>query len=151
MDPATWGPHLWIGIHYIALGYPAAPSTTDKMNYKYFFENLDKVLPCGKCADHYKENLKHTPIDKYLDSPTKLFEWTVAMHNAVNMLLGKSTMTLQDAIAAYPTKLIEPFVCSPASQRHTDHSITFVIVFLLFALAVVGCVAFRDKLLFKKG
>ena len=148
MNPSTWGTHLWIGLHYIALGYPATPSISDKMNYKYFFENLDKVLPCGKCADHYKANVKNTPIDNYMDSPGKLFEWTVIMHNAVNQILGKPTITLEEASAIYTLKISEPFVCTPAS--HQDHTLTFIISFLVVTLLIIGCVVLRKEF-FKKG
>jgi len=148
MDPSTWGPHLWIGLHYIALGYPETPSISDKMNYKFFFENLDKVLPCGKCADHYKENANTVPVDNYLETPAKLFEWTVLMHNAVNKILGKPSMTLDEAKTIYSPKHTEPFVCSPVGRE--DHTLTFFISFLVVVLLIIGCVVLRKEFI-KKG
>lgn len=104
MDPASWGPQLWSSLHYIALGYPDHPSSLDKQNYKAFFESLDNVLPCHKCAQHYKATVEAMPIAPFLDSAHRLFEWTVAVHNAVNQRLGKPQITVAEARGLYTGK-----------------------------------------------
>ena len=108
MNPATWGPHLWSSLHYIALGYPESPSMTDKYNYKLFYENISKVLPCEKCAEHYKTSLAKNPIDTFLEGPKSLFEWTVMIHNEANKHLGKPMMPFAQAKMLY-VKNVESF------------------------------------------
>jgi hypothetical protein len=89
MDPKIWGSYIWHSLHYIALGYPENPSNTDKANYGAFYKSLCGILPCTKCCKNYEQHLKEIPIEPYLDSPAKLFEWTVNVHNIVNREHGK--------------------------------------------------------------
>jgi hypothetical protein len=98
MQPYIWGRYLWSSIHYIALGYPDIPSETDIINYYNFFSNLWQVIPCYKCSLNYKNHLKELPIDSYLSSKMKLFEWTVLVHNIVNKELGKKQLSVEDAL-----------------------------------------------------
>ena len=101
MLPQLWGPHLWKSIHYIALGYPKSPKEEDMINYKFFYTNLWKFIPCMKCALNYKRHLEELPIDSFLISNSKLFEWTVELHNIVNKELGKPTMNKEVALKLY--------------------------------------------------
>ena len=97
----AWGPHLWHSIHLIALNAPDKPSTSDRLNYKMFFESLKDVIPCLTCADAYAEHLQTLSIDQYLDSAANLFAWTVHIHNMVNETYGKSKWSVEDAKAFY--------------------------------------------------
>jgi len=74
---------------------------TDKYNYKMFYESLHKILPCEKCADHYRASVNNHPIDSFLSSPMSLFEWTVLIHNEANKHLGKPTMQVEQAKRLY--------------------------------------------------
>ena len=100
IQPNYWGPHGWKFIHYVALGYPENPDLQDKNNYKSFYQNLQMVLPCKKCQKHYQENLRKLPIDKFLESKEKLFQWTVDIHNKVNEDLGKKIYSYEEAYHA---------------------------------------------------
>jgi hypothetical protein len=98
MQPSVWGPCLWRSIHVIALAYPYSPSNEDKQNYKEFYENFWKVIPCQKCSVNYRRHLEElAPIDGFLSSPDDLFAWTVALHNIVNNELGKRNYTVEEA------------------------------------------------------
>ncbi len=97
----AWGPHLWHSIHLIALNAPDKPSTSDKLNYKMFFESLKDVIPCLTCADAYAEHLQSLSIDQYLDSAANLFAWTVHIHNMVNETYGKKKWSVEDAREFY--------------------------------------------------
>ena len=101
MQPYIWGKYLWPSMHYIALGYPDIPSETDIINYYNFFSNLWQVIPCYKCSLNYQKHLKELPIDLYLSSKMKLFEWTVLVHNIVNKELDKTQISLEDALNIY--------------------------------------------------
>jgi len=105
MTPEIWGKHLWFSMHFIALAYPRNPSYDQRKNYKQFYENLWKVLPCKKCSVHYRQNLKELPLEDgnkdFLENNKTLFEWTVIMHNIVNKSLGKPQISLEDAEKMY--------------------------------------------------
>ena len=131
MDPASWGPQLWSSLHYIALGYPENPSALDKRNYKAFYESLDTVLPCDKCAQHYKATTSAMPIDPYLDSASHLFEWTVAVHNVVNARLGKPQITVAEARQLYIGK-------AAATSPVVTWAIMGLLVFLVGAAAYMA-------------
>ena len=55
--PKEWGPSAWKFIHYVALKYPKNPTEEDKKQYFVFFYNLQFILPCERCAKHYKDNI----------------------------------------------------------------------------------------------
>lgn len=97
MQPEIWGPYLWRSIHYIAIGYPDKPTSEEVQNYYIFFNNLWKIIPCYKCSINYKRHLDELPIDDFLISKMKLFEWTVSLHNIVNKELGKKQMSFEEA------------------------------------------------------
>ena len=101
IDQDSWGPSGWKFMHYIALKYPKEPTEDDKKNYFNFYNNLQFVLPCIKCAEHYKENLQILPLEKSLTNNIELFKWTVDIHNLVNTKLDKTTLTYEEAIKLY--------------------------------------------------
>jgi hypothetical protein len=111
MDKDVWGPSMWTSIHAIALHYPDAPTRTDKKNYRNYFKGLGDVLPCDVCSNNYALHLLELPVEDYLDSKDKLFEWTVKLHNFVNKDLNKPQMTVADAKQA---------LLHPASQKYED-------------------------------
>jgi hypothetical protein len=85
-DPTIWGSKAWDFMHYIALSYPTHPTINDKRQYKNFFMQIGKVLPCDKCVDNYTHNHINFTIDQYLSGPTALFNWTVLMRNEVKKM-----------------------------------------------------------------
>jgi hypothetical protein len=97
MEPKIWGRYMWTSIHTIALGYPDNPSEQDKTNYKEFYTNLWKVIPCQRCSDNYQKHLLELPIDEFLSTNDDLFKWTVDLHNIVNKYLNKPVISLQQA------------------------------------------------------
>lgn len=101
MEPAVWGKYMWTTLHLIALGYPDEPNTTDKENYRDFYLNFWRVLPCHKCSINYRRHLKELPIHDYLNNSTSLFEWTVLLHNIVNKELKKREISFDEAYHKY--------------------------------------------------
>ena len=102
MRPDVWGKSLWQTMHAIALGYPADVSEYQKLAYRSFFAMLGEVIPCDTCAASYRRLLHKrgglATLDAALDgskacksSTSPLFDWTVAVHNAVNRELEKSS------------------------------------------------------------
>lgn len=90
---------MWQMLHYIAIGYPDEPDFATRGAYRSFFVNLGAVLPCHVCAENYARHLSELPIDAYLDGGSKrLFEWTVLLHNIVNVENGKPPVQDIDAL-----------------------------------------------------
>ncbi len=142
IDKNIWGSHLWYSIHFIALGYPKNPSNADKTNYKNFYENLVNVIPCADCAEHLKENLKSIPIDNFLNTREKLFEWTVLLHNQVNKLLNRREWSIQEAHALYT----DPYFNIKSNNKCLNNSYFFISVLLFI---VIMALLFKDKFIFK--
>ena len=102
MKPDIWGKFMWYSIHFIALDYSSNPSESEKIDYKYYFQNLYKVLPCYNCAQNYIEHLKENPItDNVMKDTKSLFNWTVELHNIVNKMLGKELWDTERAWSYY--------------------------------------------------
>lgn len=131
MKPDKWGRHLWKSIHYIALGYPQNPDDAIKLAYKNFYINLWYYIPCYKCSNNYKEHLKELNIDFFLESPEKLFEWSVLLHNIVNRDLGKQQITLQDAYKIYLYDVSENHNVYKTNDKWMYISLLFLIVIIL--------------------
>ena len=127
ITPEVWGPHLWKSIHYISLGYPKEPTQEDKDNYKSFFENLWKVIPCDKCAINYKNHLKELPLNASdLETTTSLFYWTVHLHNIVNKEKGKKLIS--------PKKALSEYVNTPRNSNIALYVIITILVLTICSL-----------------
>jgi len=98
MDPNIWGPKGWYFIHSIALAYPDNATDKQKEKYKTFFLTLGDVLPCPVCQEHYKENVNEKDLDHALKSKKFLFNWTVNIHNKVNVLNNKAVLSHEAAL-----------------------------------------------------
>lgn len=101
LSPNVWGPLFWHTMHITALGYPQNPSYAHKRAAKEFFESFTQLLPCPQCREHYAKMLQAMPISPHLDRREDLFRWTVAIHNEVNVRLGKQRILETEAIAFY--------------------------------------------------
>jgi hypothetical protein len=100
--PSYWGACAWSTIHYIALAYPTKPAHQDQVDYRTFFESLQRVLPCKKCRDNMSKHLRDAPITVPLSKGKYyLFDWTVHLHNTVNEECGKPAYDPQVARAMY--------------------------------------------------
>ena len=157
-----WGRHTWYASHFVALGYPGTPTARDRAVYKQFFETLGEVLPCKRCVGHYAGNLSKLPLtDQVLENTDTLFKWTVDLHNAVNVALGKREWTTQEAHrhlvmlddeprpSPHPSAAPSPADngASPKSNRDDDakcshtalHTALLVLLIIVIAiLAVIG-------------
>ena len=49
----------------------------------------------------FKVILEDNPVDNYLDSKKKLFNWTIFIHNKVNINIGKPEVSSQYIIRKY--------------------------------------------------
>ena len=96
-----WGPKLWYALHTITFNYPDNPTDIDKQNYETFFISLKHVLPCILCQKHYSNHIEKHPIRPNLINRVSLSRWLVDVHNEVNIMLGKPTMTFEEVVKMY--------------------------------------------------
>lgn len=145
LPPSVWGPSVWRAIHYIALGFPAesgAATERQKEAYRTFFRNLDRVLPCGKCAENYREHLSKdiSPVEDAIEAGS-LFEWTVQLHNIVSRSLGKG-----HGAEMTPEQAFDELVQQPQQnqlqyrkQRHITVFTAISVVAVLIAI-ILACI-----------
>lgn len=87
MRPSVWGPILWNTMHIVSLGYPDTPTQEMQAAASSFYRSLSFLIPCPICRTHYAAHLKSTP--PATESKTALVEWVWAIHNKVNVDIGK--------------------------------------------------------------
>lgn len=118
MPPAVWGPIFWATIHIIALAYPDSPNYAQKRAAKEFFLSLAELIPCPICRTHYVEHCKKNPIEPFLDSRANLSDWTLKLHNQVNLSLGKPTLTREQFLKAYSDMCDRALPIPPSPFSH---------------------------------
>jgi 5-methylcytosine-specific restriction endonuclease McrA len=52
IHPDIFGPYVWASIHLICLGAPSVLDSSQKAQYKTFFNLLPSILPCRNCGKH---------------------------------------------------------------------------------------------------
>ena len=105
MNPKFWGPHAWIFLHSITMSYPKEPTEQDKQTYIKFFNDLQNIIPCEKCADNYNRHLQDFPIGDALETRETMVQWLINVHNEVNKDLGKPIYTYDQMIEEYQYKM----------------------------------------------
>ena len=76
---SVWGPLAWTILHELARG-PRFDRVTTLLSCWV------DVLPCRLCRQHLATNLRDT---HGFNTPQQAYEYTRALHNAVNTFLGK--------------------------------------------------------------
>ena len=98
MGPAVWGPIFWMTMHIVTIGYSPFPREEEKAAAINFFESLQYVIPCPICKEHYKANLKESPVRDAVGDKQTLIRWLFNMHNKINQQLKKPTITWQEFV-----------------------------------------------------
>jgi hypothetical protein len=101
-----WGNSFWFMISHCPIYASEKLSDSWNLSYKSFISGLQWTLPCGECRDHIAYNLqelesRNVSIDDYLTTNRKIFEFSVILHNEVNVMLNKPKITLQEAYNIY--------------------------------------------------
>ena len=142
--PPVWGSHFWKVIHYVALSYPERPSYTDKQNFKQFFSSIQYVLPCESCKQNMVSNLRQLPLEQNLENNTKLFKWTVDLHNMVRKETNKPVMSYDSARQLYLNIETEGF-SNVSNQRFTKEKILVYSIVALILLFLINKFVFSKK------
>jgi hypothetical protein len=89
---ASWGPSVWKSIHEFALTPPSDAATI----VRFYSVTIPSQIQCYACLEKYMKLLRTYPIPSV---PSDLFEWTVKLHNIVNLMLKKPIMDVHEAHA----------------------------------------------------
>jgi hypothetical protein len=135
MNPKFWGPHAWIFLHSLTFNYPKEPTDKDKQIYISFFKSLEHILPCEKCAYHYKRHLEEYPIEEALETRENMVQWLISVHNEVNKELGKPLYTYDQVIEEYKYKMF---------RLERDDTMVYKLVIVLLIL-LVGYLYYKKK------
>jgi len=101
MDPLVWGEKLWTYIHCVAA---VSKTPQQRRDFVDFVEILARTLPCDKCKQHFRQNLRNINIQNYMKNEETLFMWTYLMHDAVNAAqnkLGKGRPSFGEVYGRY--------------------------------------------------
>lgn len=153
MNVNVWGPGAWTFLHSITFNYPDTPTDMDKQVTRDFFHSLKYVLPCSWCRSHYRDAIeKELPIEPNLGNQDRLSRWLVALHNSVNVRLGKPVLTYEavkekyDSMKGMCSGLVGSAsspsceeVCSTTAVKATQKQsvLLYIIIGLLVLLLVV--------------
>jgi hypothetical protein len=88
-----WGKHGWIFLNSIALTYDGS----NKEEYLKFFNQLQYVLPCKKCREHYKKNIL-TLNNSVLQNKDTLLKWLIDIRNSINIENNRPLITKEETI-----------------------------------------------------
>jgi hypothetical protein len=86
------GRRLWAELHRWAIDFGGDPQ--EAARWLQEFAGRVPQAGCGCRAEWDTDIARYPPP---LDHPEELFEWTVVVHNAVNLKLGKFQVSIQEA------------------------------------------------------
>jgi ADP-heptose:LPS heptosyltransferase len=92
------GPPLWGELHQWALGEDATTNSA-------WLQTFEMKIGCNSCRSRWQQWIADNPPD--FSSNQRLFFWTVAAHNAVNLSLGKPEMATSIALARWSRGMID--------------------------------------------
>jgi hypothetical protein len=95
MNQKVWGPGTWLLLHSISFNY----TTNKKKEVENFLYSLNDVLPCRYCRESMTKHIKKYPPN--LNSRREFVTWMIDFHNLVNVSLGKSIVSFDEAISIY--------------------------------------------------
>lgn len=99
MLTSVWGPSMWHYLHTMSFNYPVNPTVEDKHRYRDFILSLRWTLPCGKCRNNFRMNLKKLPIRmKQMESRLTFSTYVYDLHELINTMLNKRSGLTYDMV-----------------------------------------------------
>ena len=90
----SWQPLTWIIFHTLALNY----NDLYREHYITFFNTFKVIIPCSICRGHYNQHIsKENMIIENNMNKERIFEWTVDLHNSVNISHKKRVWSYDEA------------------------------------------------------
>ena len=98
---SLWGNNTWFIIHTSALYLPRNVSKEVFNNWRSFLKSLTYILPCKKCQEHLKDNIRFINLDNCGEDNFSAFKCTWNLHNIVNRSLNKDEISFIEALKIY--------------------------------------------------
>ncbi len=135
INPELWGPYYWKVFHLTAFGYPNDPNNVDKEVYKNFYINFIKILPCEKCTQDSRKEIKNVKWDEVLQSRDSLLKWTHFFHDTVNLKLNRKTISYDNFLVNFINDLnLNLCYC----DKSFETKIIFILIALIFVLIYIN-------------
>lgn len=131
----VWGPHYWFIIHTVAMNYPKIPGATTKKKYYEFYQQLPTFLPHKKARKLFNNLLEKYPITPYLDSKESLVKWTHFIHNKVNIVFNKPTISYKTFYETYHKQYL-PKPVTKVNYRNWYKKLAYVMCILIISIAI---------------
>lgn len=96
-----WGPHVWHSLHSFAYAAPAELDAGAQRDWMQLLTALSRLMPCKRCADHFKGEIQKTFPDGAVGDRANLIRGINRIHNAVNVRRGKRTYSLPQHYRLY--------------------------------------------------
>jgi len=135
LDAQAWGASGWTFLHACVFSYPERdPTAAMRQSAFWLLRSLDHMLPCEKCAEHYRYATRHvtSPQHNVFNTRSALSRFYVDLHNDVNERLSKPIVSYDKVERAYANNT----KCPPDGS--SDHRFARV---LLSATLLVGVFA----------
>lgn len=93
---------LWDGIHIIAMTFNPLEMPELKYTFKCFYYSMASLLPVPQARENMIQFTKEFPIEDYISSKSKVFQWTYLLHDFINKKTeSKKGISLQEARKKY--------------------------------------------------
>lgn len=94
---------LWDGMHIIAMTFNPLEDSENISSFKCFFYSIFDLIPSDTDRKLFWAFVKEYPIDNYLTSKSRVFQWTWLLHQYIDKgkPSSKPTMTLMEANRLY--------------------------------------------------
>ena len=123
IDSKYWGKHTWIFLNSIALTY----NNKYKTDYINFLNQLQNILPCNKCREHFKKNLLTLKNSDLINKETFL-NWLIGVRNSIYIEQKRPLITKKDTI-------LEIFY-SDNTQNNKYYYIIFLIIIMIIIIII---------------
>lgn len=105
-----WAPLTWYIFHKLSNEYGQVIEKEGeeyKSHYIEFFKSMKTIIPCKTCRNHFIQNTssEENKIENNMDS-TKVFAWTVRLHNLVNTMNKKKVFSVDEAKKMYSSPIM---------------------------------------------
>jgi hypothetical protein len=94
-----WGTKLWAYLHTITIIDSDEPAVQalESTRIIEILRNIPAIIPCHKCAAHYREFFQTEIEGQTRSKRMELFNLIVEYHNKINQKLGKPIRTQEEA------------------------------------------------------
>lgn len=124
----SWGPSTWYLFHCLSLSF----RIEKKKKYMEFFRLARSIIPCELCKNHFIRTLNRNgnSINNNCSNRKKMFEWLIKLHNNVNKMNNKKTLT--------PQQVLNIHIKNNKLIIKNDLIITFLIEFINYNIGLRG-------------